>query len=288
MVNIQWLAEAVLKTKPLKQLRILDGTWRLKEGGSEQAKQDFLDEHIPGAVFFDIDECCNKSSEYPHMIPDEKLFAEYASHLGITNESHIIAYDNDEDFGVFSSPRVWWTFRCFGHEAISVLNGGFHKWLAAGLPVESGEPTPIKSNQPFRAKLNKNLVRDYEAMVENVKSGGSKAVVDARSRERFLGTGSEPRPGMLVGHIPFSGNVPFIELLDKEREFMRDSGELKQVFAKHNVDLNRPITTTCGSGITACIVALAAHESGAKDVSVYDGSWAEWGRRATPDLVERN
>ena len=125
-------------------------------------------------------------------------------------------------------------------------------------------------------------------MVTNVKSGGRHAVVDARSKERFLGANSEPRPDMLVGHIPFSGNVPFVELLDENRQLMKDSEQLKQVFSMHNVDLNRPITTTCGSGITACVLAFAAHQSGAKDVSVYDGSWAEWGRRATPDMVEKN
>ena len=113
-------------------------------------------------------------------------------------------------------------------------------------------------------------------------------MVDARSKERFQGAGLEARPGMLVGHIPFAGNVPFMELLDENRELMKDSEQLRQVFSMHNVDLNRPITTTCGSGITACVVALAAHQSGAKDVSVYDGSWAEWGRRATADMVEKN
>ena len=125
-------------------------------------------------------------------------------------------------------------------------------------------------------------------MVTNVKSGGRHAVVDARSKERFLGANSEPRPDMLVGHIPFSGNVPFMELLDDNRQLMKDSEQLKHVFSMHNVDLNRPITTTCGSGITACVLAFAAHQSGAKDVSVYDGSWTEWGRRATPDMVEKN
>ncbi|XP_028400757.1 3-mercaptopyruvate sulfurtransferase-like isoform X2 [Dendronephthya gigantea] len=281
LVSVSWLAQTILKTKPLKSLSVVHTTVRT-DG------QDFLDNHIPGAVYFNVDECCDRTSMYPHMLPNEKLFTEYVQHLGITNDSHIIAYDNDDDYGVFSSPRVWWTFRCFGHKAISILNGGFHKWLAAGLPVESGEAKPIKSDQPFTAKLNPDLVRDYEAMVANVNSGGAQTVLDARGRARFLGEGIEPRPGMLVGHIPFSQNVPYLELLDDERALMKDDEQLKEVFAKHNVDLNRPITTTCGSGITACMVALAAHQSGAKDVSVYDGSWAEWGKRATPDLVERN
>ena len=144
LVSVQWLAQAILKTKPSRPLRIVEATWRL-QGGSSEASKEHLESRIPGTVFFNIDECCDESSELPHMLPNEKIFAEYVRHLGITNESHVVAYDNNEDFGLFSSPRLWWTFRCFGHNAISVLNGGLSKWLDAGLPVETGEEKPAKS-----------------------------------------------------------------------------------------------------------------------------------------------
>ncbi|CAB3990169.1 3-mercaptopyruvate sulfurtransferase isoform X1 [Paramuricea clavata] len=274
LVNVQWLAQAILKTKPQKSLSIVDGTWRIK-GAAVESRKDYIEKHIPGAVFFDIDECSDKTSKYQQMLPDEKLFAEYVKHLGISNDSHIITYDFDDDFGLFSSPRVWWMFRCFGHEAISVLNGGFRKWLDAGLPVESGEP-PIRLNQPYNAKLNPKLVQDYEAMAANVRTGGIHTVADALPKE------------MMAGQIPFSGHIPFPEFLEDNNQMLKDSEQLKKVFAENNVDLNRPLTATCGTGITACIMALAAHHCGAKDVSVYDGSWEEWGDRATSDSGGKN
>ena len=146
LVSVQWLAQALFKTKPSKPFRVVEAT-RRPQNSSELARKEHLESHIPGAVFFDIDECCDKSSELPHMLPDEKLFADYVEHLGITNDSHVIAYDNNEDFGIFSSPRLWWMFRCFGHDAISVLNGGFTKWLEAGLPVASGEEKAAKGEE---------------------------------------------------------------------------------------------------------------------------------------------
>ena len=138
---------------------------------------------------------------------------------------------------------------------------------------------------PFKATFNPSWFRDYESMVANVKSGGSQAVVDARSRDRFLAKGAEPRPGIQVGHIPFAKNVPFFKLLDDDKMLMKDPEELKKIFSRHEVDLSKSMTTSCGSGITACIVAFAAHLSGAEDVSVYDGSWSEWSTRASADLV---
>lgn len=157
LVSVQWLAQAILKSKPSRPLRIVEATWRL-QGGSSEASKEHLESRIPGSVFFDIDECCDESSEVSHMLPNEKIFAEYVRHLGITNDSHVVAYDNNEDFGLFSCPRLWWTFRCFGHNAISVLNGGLSKWLDAGLPVETGEEKPAKS----KTTLNEGFLLLYE------------------------------------------------------------------------------------------------------------------------------
>lgn len=288
LVSVQWLTQALAKTKSSRHLRIVDATWRL-EDGSITARQDHLENRIPGSVFFDIDECCDKSNKMDHMLPDEKLFAEYVRHLGINNDSHVIAYDNNEDFGLFSSPRVWWTFRYFGHNAISVLNGGLSKWLDAGLPVDSETSGPPKTDQPFLTKLHKDLLRDYETMVANVKSGGKMyPVVDARGRARFRGTQRELRPGKASGHIPYSANVPFVECLDENGEMMKDPELLKKMFAENGVDLSRPFTATCGSGITASVLAFAAHQCDVRDVSVYDGSWSEWGQRAPPEMVEKD
>jgi thiosulfate/3-mercaptopyruvate sulfurtransferase len=243
------------------------------------ARREFLDAHIPGAVFFDIDEIADAATSLPHMLPSPERFTAAVGVLGIGDGDRVVVYDAR---GVVSAARVWWTFRVFGHEGVAVLDGGLPRWRAEGRPVEHGPPAPMPRR--FTARFNAALVRDLEQMRTNLERQREQ-VLDARSRGRFAGTEPEPRPGLRGGHIPHSLNLPYEELYQPDGTLLPPDA-LREKFAKAGLDPGRPIVTSCGSGVTAAVLALGLHLLGRGDVAVYDGSWTEWGSREdTP--VER-
>jgi thiosulfate/3-mercaptopyruvate sulfurtransferase len=253
-------------------LRIVDGTWHMPQL-KRDARREFAEAHIPGAVFFDIDEIADRSVPLPHMLPDPERFARAVGQLGIADGDHIVAYDAKG--GILSAARVWWTFRVFGHEEIAVLDGGFARWRAAGGPVESGAPAP--PGRAFTARAVPALVRSLAEMRANLASGREQ-VLDARSRGRFAGTEPEPRPGLRGGHIPGSLSLPYEELYAPDGRLL-PPGALRELFRKAGLDLDRPVVATCGSGVSASVLALGLYLLGRHDVAVYDGSWSEWGGR---------
>jgi thiosulfate/3-mercaptopyruvate sulfurtransferase len=271
LVSTAWLAGHLAEP----DLKVVDGSWHMPQTKRDPA-QEFAEAHIPGAVFFDIDAISDKSTRLPHMLPSPDVFAKAVGALGIGNGDRVIIYDSRN---VVSAARVWWTFRVFGHDAVAVLDGGLPKWRADGRPVESGPGKPAR--QKFAAKFRPELVRDLAQLQENITSGREQ-VVDARSRGRFAGTEPEPRPGLRGGHIPNSLNLPYDELHAPDGT-LRAAPALREAFADAGVDLGRPVVTTCGSGITASVLALALHRIGRPDVAVYDGSWTEWGSRVPPE-----
>ncbi|CAG5928801.1 unnamed protein product [Menidia menidia] len=276
LITSKWLAEAV---KVQGKMRILDTSWYLPKV-HRQAKKEFKKRHIPGAAFFDIDQCCDKTSPLDHMLPSEEVFADYVGNLGIENDTHVVVYDCSE-VGAFSAPRVWWMFRVFGHSAVSLLNGGFRNWELDGHPVSDQyvRPTPTE----FKASLNRPWVKTYEDILDNLDTKEFQ-VVDARPSGRFRGLDPEPRDNTEPGHIPGSISIPFHSLLAPSGHFLSRE-RLHGLFERAGVDLGRPICVSCGSGVTACHVALAAHECGHPGVSVYDGGWSEWYTRAVPEHV---
>jgi thiosulfate/3-mercaptopyruvate sulfurtransferase len=237
------------------------------------AHAEYRSSHIPGAIFFDIDAISDRQSPYPHMLPTPEDFAGSVSALGIGNNDEIIVYDTN---GLFSAARVWWMFRVFGHHKVQVLDGGLLKWKAEGRALES--TLPVTPPGAFHATFNPALLRDKKQVEDNIATH-AELMIDARSPGRFSGKEPEPRPGLASGHIAGSANVFFKDLLSPPNYTLKTPAELRSLFAYNHVNPAGKLAATCGSGVTACIVALALFELGNEAVAVYDGAWAEWGSR---------
>lgn len=266
LVSTDWLAEHLAAP----DIRVVDGSYYLPHEGLDP-RAEYEAHHIPGAVFFDVDEIADTSVDLPHMLPPPEKFSARVRKLGLGDGVRIVAYDQR---GLFSAARVWWTFRLFGHRDVAVLDGGLVKWMAEGRPVEDG-PAQAEERH-FTARTNSLMVRDRDQVLANIDSGREQ-LLDARSRGRFEGTDPEPRPGLRGGHIPGSRNLPFTALLDRETQTLLPADQLAERFTAEGIDMKRPVITTCGSGLTAAVLALGLHIAGHKDVALYDGSWTEWG-----------
>ncbi|KAK2121498.1 hypothetical protein P7K49_002884 [Saguinus oedipus] len=265
LVSTKWLAESIRTGKLGPDLRVLDASWY--SPGTREARKEYLERHVPGASFFDIEECRDTASPYEMMLPSETGFANYVGRLGISNHTHVVVYDGDH-LGSFYAPRVWWMFRVFGHRTVSVLNGGFRNWLKEGHPVTSEPSRPEPA--VFKATLDRSLLKTYEQVLENLESKRFQ-LVDSRSQGRFLGTEPEPDAfGLDSGHIHGSVNMPFMDFLTEDG-FEKSPEELRALFQTKKVDLSQPLIATCRKGVTACHVALAAYLCGKPDVAVYDG-----------------
>lgn len=266
LVSTDWLAAHL----GAPDLAVVDGTYHLPATG-RNAEAEYLAGHIPHAVRFDIDAIKDPKSPYPHMVPPPDLFGAAVGKLGIGNGQSIVVYDA---YGLFSAARVWWTFRIMGIRDVFILDGGLPKWLAEGRPVEAGAAS--RPPHTFHARLDHSAVAAAEDVLAALKSGSAQ-VVDARGRPRFYGEVPEPRPELRAGHMPGARNVPFDTLVSEGR--LADEDAVRATFAEAGVDLDRPVITSCGSGVTAAVLTLALDTLG-KHARLYDGSWAEWGSRA--------
>lgn len=275
IVETDWLANHLAAP----DLVILDGSWHLPTAARDP-RREYLAEHIPGALFFDIDDLSDEKSGLPHMLPSTVKFASRMKKMGIGDGARIVVYDTT---GIFSAARVWWTFRAMGHRDVAVLNGGLKKWKAEGRPLEDGPP-PKRSERHYTPRQNTELLRDLDEMKALIGKSGSQ-IVDARPAGRFEGTESEPRAGLTSGHIPGSKNVPSQSLLNADGTF-KSTAELAALFKGAGIDVTRPVVTTCGSGVTASMLALALATLGQTNAAVYDGSWAEWGQETLGLPVE--
>jgi len=271
LVETEWLASRL----NAPDLVVLDASLHLPTTGRDP-KTEFRASHIPGALYFDMDDVSDEKNPLPHMLPSTIKFASRVKKMGIGDGMRVIVYDTE---GLYSAARAWWMFRIMGHEDVAVLNGGLKKWKAEGRPLEDGEQRR-RTERHFTPRFHAELVRDA-AEVKALIGSAAAQIVDARASGRFEGRDPDPRPGLRTGHIPGSRNVPFASLLRPDGT-LKDPVELEAVFAKAGVDLQKPVVTTCGSGVTAGVVALALALLGRPDAAVYDGSWVEWG--ADPSL----
>jgi len=265
LVSTGWLAGHL----DTAGLRILDASWHLPDTGRD-ARAEYAVGHIPGALFFDIDEVSDRKSPLPHMLPAEKDFARAVGAFGIGNDDTVVVYDAGT---VHAAARAWWMFRVFGHERIAVLNGGLGAWCAEERPIETAVPTP--TSKPYTARLRPKLLADRAAVMAASENGAVR-LLDARGPDRFSGNAPEPRPEVASGHIPNSRNLHYARLYDEE-ERLKPPDELRRLFAEAGATLETPVIATCGSGVSACSIALALAWLGHERWRVYDGSWAEWG-----------
>lgn len=255
---------------------IVDGSWHMP-ATARSGWTEYLVGHIPRAVFFDVDAIADTASSLPHMLPSPEAFATAMGALGIGDKQTIVIYDS---YGLRSAARVWWTFRVMGARDVVILDGGLPAWIAGQLPLEEGMPASIEQ-KTFSPSFKPALVRDFEEVKAAL--GGQVQILDARSAGRFHGQEAEPRAGLRSGHMPGAISLPFGDVIDGER--MKSSSDLRALFASRGVDIRKPIITSCGSGVTAAVLALALDVVGAPDVAVYDGSWTEWGGRSDAPVV---
>ena len=265
LVSTQWLATHLKDP----DLRVLDASWYLP-GSKRDPFAEYQAAHIPGARFFDLDDVSDHRSDLPHMVPPVEKFMSRMRAIGVGDGHQIVVYDGA---GLFSAPRVWWLFKLMGQMDIAVLDGGFPKWQAEGHPVE--DLPPILRDRHMMVRRQNQMVKDVTQVSAASKLGESE-IVDARSPGRFYGKDPEPRPGLRAGHIPGSKNVFYKDLLNAD-DTMKSPDEMRQVFLEAGVDLDKPVITSCGSGVTAAILSLGLTRMGKTDHSLYDGSWTEWG-----------
>lgn len=254
------------------RVKILDATFVLP-GSPLHPAQGYVMQHIPGARYFDIEDIADHNDPLPHMLPPPAEFERHMTVMGIGSDDFIVVYDQS---GLYmASARAWWMLRAFGHDNVCVLDGGLPAWQAAGYPLSSGEEA-APAKKKFTATFRPSLVSNKEKLLATLNDNET-LILDARPAERFAGHAPEPRQGMRAGHIPGSRNLPFGSLIEPRTRALHDPATLAALFDAHGADKAARIATTCGSGVTACIIALGLFRTGRKDVSVHDGSWSEWG-----------
>ena len=268
LVATDWLADRLGDPG----IRVVDATWYLP-GVDRSGRDEHAERHIPGAVYWDLDAIVDPADPLPHMLPDAATFAGHMARLGIGDGMRVVVYDA---VGSMTAPRVWWMLRSFGHDDVAVLDGGLTKWLAEGRPTDAD--APVLGTGHFTATVRPHMVRDVAAVRANI-DNGAEQVLDARSAGRFTGADPEPRPNCRSGHIPGSANLPYAGLIDSATKTFLPADTLAAQFEEAGIVRSRPVVTTCGSGVTACVLALGLHLIGRADVAVYDGSWSEWGTR---------
>ncbi|HEV8176318.1 MAG TPA: 3-mercaptopyruvate sulfurtransferase [Gemmatimonadales bacterium] len=269
VVTTEWLAARLESAA----VRVVDGSWYLP-GSGRDAANEYSAGHIPGAVFFDLDATSDPNTRLPHMLPTADQFADRMASLGLSDSDHIVIYDGSGQN--LSAPRVWWMFRAFGHDRVSVLDGGLGKWRREQRETEQGSVTLARG--AFTARLDRAAVRDLESVRANI-DRAVEQLVDTRSTGRFAGVDPEPRAGLRGGHVPGSLNLPFTDLVRPDGTVW-PADELHRRLLKAGVDLSRPVVAICGSGTSACALVLSLHLIGHTRTAVYDGAWAEWGGRS--------
>lgn len=273
-VSPAWLAERL----DAPDIRVVDATWFMPND-ERDAKALYAERRIPGAIFFDIDEISDTDSPLPHMLPAPEKFASRMKKRGIGDGTRVVVYDNH---GIFSAARVWWTFRVMGHEDVVVLDGGLPAWERAGFEIETGPPTQ-RMERHFTPRVRSDLVRSLNDVRRTIEDKRV-PVLDARPAPRFRGDVAEPRAGLKSGHMPGALSVPSGSLTNEDGS-LKSSADLQAIFDKVGADVSHGAVCTCGSGITAAIIALALARLGHWDAAVYDGSWAEWGSRDDTPVV---
>ncbi|MEL6373632.1 MAG: 3-mercaptopyruvate sulfurtransferase [Pseudomonadota bacterium] len=266
IVDTAWLAEHL----DAPDVVVLDGSWHLPTA-ERDPKADYAAAHLPDAQFFDIDDIADEASPLPHMLPSTIKFASRVKKMGIGDGMRVVVYDAE---GSNAAARVWWMFRVMGHHDVVVLDGGMAKWRAEGRPVDDLPPRP-RTPRHFTPRFNASLVQDADDVLRAVERETAQ-IIDARAAARFRGEAPEPRAGLRSGHMPGALNLPY-ELLYNEDRTYKSPEDLRALFDQAGIDRSQPIVTSCGSGVTACIVALGLAIAGQPNAAVYDGSWTEWG-----------